>query len=300
MNGAHARALCLSLGAALLLATALTGCGQLQTTTGTPTQPSTPLAVGGSTTPGALATGVATPSPAAPPGLTATGYAAADGSPLYKQCIGPDPAATINPSGTPGAKLPLPPVYTTPGPFAPLPSPPAVANPSAPPPSTELPSFNILALPPAASTNWRRDGTACVGGLSLAIAPGFTATAPLTITGYAAGASAQYTAATPSVKLDLAYYYTLDDLMTRFQNRSVGNGSYLLARNERVDLGGAAGLLDVSSEIVGARTRYVVLAYLVSPRPHWYLGYTAFISPPYTQSTFAEVLAMVNSTRFAP
>jgi hypothetical protein len=223
--------------------------------------------------------------------LTDTGYKAIDGSPLYAECVG------INPST--GAPLPLPPDYPTPGPLAPTKSSPTEDQ-GAPPPAADIPAFDVASVAPSDTKGWATERTSCLGGWSFAVPPGWIALYPLSAGGYGGGGGAMYHTANNSVKVDINFSYNRDDTMTRFRNGSGGNGTYFIAKNLPVSIGGAPGLLDVSRDLVESPKPYVVVAYLLNPRPNWYLSYVGFFHQPYNQQSFADFIAMVNSTRFAP
>jgi hypothetical protein len=262
--------------------------------------PGTGTAAVPTTSTGTPAAGTPTPSIA----LTDTGYKASDGSPLYKECIGLDPLALAR--GTPRSAaptLPLPPPTLptqAPGGFLPLPSPPADPNPNPRPPAQDLPAFDVVGVQASDPAGWTRVSTPCLGGLSMAIPTAWTALDDFAVGGYQQGAGAIFRSTNGLVKVDMTYRYTLDDLFTRRRNSSAGNGSYYLARNAPTTVGGASGTMDISSEIVLSTRRYVVVSYLISPRPNWFLGYVGFFYQPYNDAAFADFYGMVNSTRFTP
>lgn len=234
-----------------------------------------------------------TPAPATPPsGLTDTGYKAPDGSPLYAECVGTNPVT--------GQKFQLPPTYPSPAPHAPLPSPAASQNTEPRPPDASLPAFDVLTVPPSDSTAWPRVSTPCLGGLSFATPPDWVAIDGFAVGSYQQSAGAEYQSPDRAVKVDITYRYSTDDSIARFRNRQAGNGTYLLASNVPVSVGGVQGLVDISSEAAESPQRYVAVAYLVSPRPNWYLSYVGFFSQPFGQASVADFLAVVNGTRFAP
>lgn len=249
----------------------------------------TPTALAGSATTTDLATTTAT---ATQPGLTDTGYKAPDGSALYKECVGNNPVT--------GAKFPLPPDYPTPSAspaFAPTSSTtaPAVAR----PPDSDLPVFDLSTLRPTDSSQWSRQSTPCVGGLSFGVPPSWSVSHNLVVGGYQQAASAMFVSTDGSVKVDLTYDYSPLDLLahTKGANYS-GNGSYSLERNVDVTVSGATGVLNVSSDIVGSRDRYVTVNYLINPRPDWFLSIAAFVKKPFSEQQFADLLGFVSSIRF--
>ncbi len=270
-----------------LAAVVVISCGQPQAAT--PTGTGQPTATPTVPSAGPAASPVATPGS----GLTDTGYKTPDGSPLHKECVGTNPAT--------GAPLPLPPVYPTPGAFAPLPSPPANPNPEPRPDAAQLPAFDPLTVPASDASAWSRISTACAGGLSFALPPTLAPVDPYSFGQYESVSGGIYATSSYAVKIDVSYSYSgSDDALARFRNSAPGNGTYLLARNQPISVGGVQGLVDVSSEIVGAKARYLVIAVLVNPKPAWYFGVDAFIQPPFTQSAVADVLATLKSVRFAP
>lgn len=228
------------------------GCGTLQQSA-TQTAPA-----GTATAPPATATSVAsTASPV--PDLTDTGYNAPDGSPLYAECVGTNPVT--------GQPLPLPPQYPTPAPFSPLPSPPSNPNPNPRPPDADLPQFDALAVTPSDSGGWARVSTPCLGGLSFAVPPHWSAIDKFAVGQYQTDSGGQFTSSDTKVKVDMSYSYDRDDTFTRFRNRNAGNGSYFLVWNAPASAAGAGfGRRVIGSGGVAAAVRCRLLSDKSTPK----------------------------------
>lgn len=255
----------------------------------------TPTSEVGTATVTAQATAAATATP--PAGLTDTGYKAPDGSPLYAECVGSDPIS--------GAKLQLPPVYPTAlPPTTPINTPPPQPSrfSASTPSSAEIPNFDFDAVTPAGSSTWPRAGNPCFG-LSVSAPPSWQGQPNnFRSSGYQEGTGATFISPEEGLKLQLTYSHTKSDSIANQRHPgtdpSFGNGSFLLIRDRDIAIDSAPGILVYTSER-GFGRPYVHLAYVVSPKPNWYLSISAFFSQPYNEQSLREVKAFVNAMKIA-
>jgi hypothetical protein len=219
------------------------------------------------------------------PGLTDTGYKAPDGTPLYKECVGPGMA--------------LPPVYPTPVATVPVPSPlPATTRVGTPPASSALPSVDPLAVAPPDSSSWPTATSACLG-LTFRYPTDLTTYEPLTVEGYQQEGGESYGTADRHFVIELHMVYSTADELGLVRGSQLASGEYRVLSDAPADVGGAPGVVTYGTEPNGEFATEVSIGYTVSPRANWYLQVIGFFAAPYDTAQFATFNALVSSVSFA-